>query len=154
MHSVFERREETLKIMFSQTALRNFLSASVSDHSLHLINADVAIFVSISLLTQVLLKISLRLELFLQDSVHLDKVALDLVELVGRNVLRIEDSHSVVKNVTLYNGTEVRTPTATDTVSRSRNDTLVCLFVIVEASQVVRHLSVPNLARRLVLEHK
>ena len=117
MHSVFERREETLKIMFSQTALRNFLSASVSDHSLHLINADVAIFVSISLLAQVLLKVSLRLELFLQDSVHLDKVALDLVELVGRNVLRIEDSHSVVENVTLYNGTEVRTPTATDTVS-------------------------------------
>jgi len=107
MHAVFERGKEAFKVTFGQAAFCYLFCAGLSDHGLHLFNIDVAVLVSINLLSKVCFEIVLSLELLLQEAVHFDKLTLNLIKLVGWDVLRIEHDHIIVENVTLHDGTEV-----------------------------------------------
>ena len=59
------------------------------------------------MLSQVCLEGFFGLELVLEESVDLDQVSLDILELVSWHVLRVEHEHIVVENVALDQGSEV-----------------------------------------------
>ena len=69
-------------------------------------------------------------------------------------MLRIEHRHVVVEDVALDDGSEIGASAARYAISRARNDALIRLLVVVEASQIGGKLTVLNLTRRLILEHE
>ena len=107
MNVVLKRGEEAFKVLLGQSTLGYLLVASVVNHSLHLVNGDVSILVNVRMVSQVCLKGFFGLEFVLEESVDLDQVSLDVLELVSRHVLRVKHEHIVVENVALNQGSEV-----------------------------------------------
>ena len=107
MDVVLEGGEETLEILLRESSLDNFILASVIDHKLHLFNRNVSVLVSIDAFSQVSLKYVLGLELVLQESVNLNELFLDNVELVCGDVLRVKNDHIVVEDITLDKSAKV-----------------------------------------------
>lgn len=104
---VLKRGQETFKISLCKSSLDNFILASLVDHKLHLFNGDVSVLVSIDVIPQVSLKLILGLELILQESVNLNELFLNNIELVSRDVLRVENDHVIVEDVALNKSTKV-----------------------------------------------
>ena len=154
MRIILERGEEALEVSLRQAALFNLLGARVSDHGFHLIDRDVTVLVDVDLVSEVSLEGFLSLELILEESVHLDEMAFDLIKLVGGHVLAIKHKQIIVEDVSLHKRSEVAASAGRDAVCGARNNTLVSLHIVVEATQVSSHLIVLNLAARLILEHK
>mmetsp|Transcript_30150 Transcript_30150/g.40040 ORF Transcript_30150/g.40040 Transcript_30150/m.40040 type:complete len:288 (-) Transcript_30150:760-1623(-) len=154
MHVVLKGGKEARKILLAQTALFDLLTARISDHSLHLLDIDVAVFINIDLVSKVRLKGSLGLKLILQKSVHFDQVLLNLLKFIGGHMLAIENEHVVIKNVALDEAAKVAAPARSDAVGRARDHTLICLHIVVEATQVSRHITVLDFAALLILEHE
>ena len=146
MNVVLKRGEEAFKVLLSQSTLCDFLAAGVVYHRLHLVNRDVSILVDVGMVSQVCLEGIFGLELVLEESVDLDQVSLNVLELVSWHVLRIKHEHIIVENVTLDQGSEVRASTARDTISGLGNDALISLLIEVEGAQVCSHLRVLDLA--------
>ena len=107
MNVVLKRGEEAFKVLLGQSTLGDLLTASVVNHSLHLVNGDVSILVDVCMVSQVCLKGFFGLELVLEESVDLDQVSLDVLELVSWHVLRVKHKHIVVENIALDQGSEI-----------------------------------------------
>ena len=107
MNVVLKRGEEAFKVLLGQSTLGDLLAASVVNHSLHLVNGDVSILVDVRMVSQVCLKGFFGLELVLEESVDLDQVSLNVLELVSWHVLRVKYKHIVIENVALDQGSEV-----------------------------------------------
>ena len=87
MRTVLEGRKETFEVTLRESSLQDFLVARLINESLHLIDRDVTVLVSVYLFTKVLLERLLRAEVTLQESVDFDKVAFDGLKPVGRHFL-------------------------------------------------------------------
>lgn len=146
MHVVLERGEESFKVPLVQTTLQNFIAASVSNHLLHLIDRNVAVLVGVGLLAQVFLEGCLITELILQEAVDFQKLAFDRVELVSGNRLRIQHQKVILENVALHQGSKVAPTTTGNAVSRLRDDSLVGLHIVIEASEISCHVTVLDFA--------
>lgn len=81
-------------------------------------------------------------------------MAFYLVKFVSRNMLAIKNKQIVIENVSLDDGSEIASPTRGDAVCRTWDDTLVCLHVVVETTEVSSKLLVLDLSSLLVFEHK
>lgn len=146
MHVVLERGKESLQIALMQTTFQNFFAASVSDHLLHLVDGNVAVFVDIGLFSQILLEACLIPKFVLQESVHFEKLAFDRIELVSGNRLRVKHEHVVLENVALDQGSKVAPTTTGNAVSRLRDDSLVGFQIVVKASEISCHVTVLDFA--------
>ena len=105
------------------------------------------------MISQVGLKGLFRLEFVLEEPIDLDQVPLNVLKFVCWHVLRIKHDHVIVENVTLDEGPEVGASATRDAVCGFGDDALVSLHVVVESTQVSRHLCILDLATCLVCEH-
>jgi hypothetical protein len=137
-----EGRKEALKVLLSQLPLSNLVSASFTDQNFHLVDVDVTVFVRVDLFAEESLKTFWGLELVLQVATHLNELALDGVQLVGRDTLAIQHAQIISKSVLVDKRTNERVSARGNRAGTLRQNTKIGLIVVIELAQVNSHILV------------
>ena len=89
MLAVLECRQESLEVFLGEASLSNVIRAKPSHKVFHLLNADVAIFVRVDLLSQMSLQVLPSFKFVPNVPVDFQKLAFNIFKLIWRNSLRV-----------------------------------------------------------------
>ena len=152
MSVVNKGRHEAFQVLLGELSLDELVSAGLEQEVLELVHRQVTVFVSVSLLSQMCLKSFLCPKLLDQVTIDFDESALDQLNFIRRDSLRVENSVVISEHILHGLAASDGSLSARDACRRLGKDAFVGLEVIVEATNIICDISIVNLSGLLVLE--
>lgn len=150
----YESREEALDVLLGDLASDQLLTALVDHVGLEVVQGQVAVLVGASLFLQVLFKSGLINELVFDESVHFNEALFDVLGLVLRDFLGVQNDEAIVEDGLAGLNAGDAVGTIRYAVRGLRENTFIGFLIEIKRLQIVGHFSVANLAGGVVLERQ